>query len=42
MSLTSAIVKDTRAARRFHLLAPLAALLLVLAPVILVPAMIGN
>jgi hypothetical protein len=42
MRLTSEIVKDTGAARRFRLLAPLAALLLVLAPLMLVPAMIGN
>ena len=42
MPLTSEIVKDTGAARRFRLLAPLAALLLLLAPLMLVPAMIGN
>ena len=42
MPLTSEIVKDTGAARRFRLLAPLAALLLVLAPLMLVPAMMGN
>ena len=42
MPLTSEIVKDTGAARRFRLLAPLAALLLVLVPLMLVPAMIWQ
>jgi hypothetical protein len=41
MYLTSEIVKDTLAARRFRLLAPLA-VLLALAALILAPAIIGN
>jgi hypothetical protein len=40
MSLNSAIVKDTLAARRFRLLAPLAALL-ALAALTLAPGIIG-
>ena len=41
MYLTSEIVKDTQAARRFRLLAPLA-LLLALATLTLVPGIFGN
>ena len=41
MYLTSEIVKDTLAARRFRTLAPLA-VLLALAALILAPAIIGN
>ena len=42
MSLTSEIVKDTTAARRLRFLAPLAALLLAFAALILAPAIIGS
>ena len=41
MYLNSEIVKDTLAARRFRLLAPLA-ILLALAALILSPGIIGN
>ena len=41
MYLTSEIVKDTLAARRFRMLAPLG-VLLTLAALILAPAIIGN
>ena len=42
MYLTSEIVKDTEAARRYRLPAPLAALLVALAVLVLAPAIIGN
>ena len=42
MYLTSEIVKDTVAVRRFRLPAPLAALLVALAVLVLAPAIIGN